>query len=648
MKKVLITMLVIAFVQFSYCQNYKFGKVSKEELEEQYYPLDSTANAAYLFKKRRTFATVLGNEIKLITEVQVRMKIYNQEGFDWATEEISLFGESNSDSEKVSNLKAVTYNLENGEIEETKLDKNSVFKETKSSSWKVSKFTMPNLKEGSVLEWTYKIYSPYFTHIDDIQIQYEIPVKNYETKIQLLEWFNFNKRQKGYYPFKITESSKRNSTLNTNDKTIEIIEKNIPALKEEPYVNSMKNYAASLQLEVASLSAPTLGLFENYATSWEGVAKDIFKSSSFGGELKKTGHLKDDMVQLNAELTTLPAKIGGALQYVKSKIKWNGNYSQYAEKGLRKAYNDGSGNIGDINLTLVAVLRELGVDANPALVSTRNNGVPLFPTRRGFNYVIAVAETDQGKIMLDASEKYSLPNVLPLRAMNWNATIVRKNGSVGFVKLGSSIASVEESNLNYKISEDGLIEGMNRVKYENLSAIGYRNSNDNLNEEDWISKIEQKNNDIEILNFRVTNMDNISKPVLELYKFEKEDGVEVIGDKMYLSPLLFKANDENPFKLENREYPIDFGAPWDEKIMTSIEIPVGFKVESLPEDLAIGMTDEMGVFVYKVETSGNKIQLSSMVKINKGIVPANYYLEMKEFFKQIVTKQTEKIVLSKS
>ena len=53
MKKIIILSLLLSQLSII-AQNYKFGKVSKEELQERFYPLDSTAEAAYLFKKRRT------------------------------------------------------------------------------------------------------------------------------------------------------------------------------------------------------------------------------------------------------------------------------------------------------------------------------------------------------------------------------------------------------------------------------------------------------------------------------------------------------------------------------------------------------------------------------------------------------------------
>ncbi len=647
MKKIGVILLLLIFSQTSFAQDYKFGKVSKQELEEQFYPLDSSANAAYLYKKRRTYTTITNGQIRLITDVYVRLKIYNKEGFDWATESQNLYGTSNSNSEKLSNLKAVTYNLENGKIVETKLDKDNVFTEQASKYKKVKKFTMQNLKKGSVVEWKYKIYSPFFTMIDDVVVQYKIPVKKYDAQISFLSYFSFNKRQKGYYPFKIIESSKRNIDFHTQDKVIKISEKNVPAIIQEPYVNNINNYSAALQLEVASLAAPTLGLFENYATSWDEIAKDIFKNTSFGGELKKTGHLKDDIILLKSKFTTPNAKIFGALEYVKKKIKWNGIYGLYSYNGLRKAYKEGVGNIADINLTLVVVLKELGLNASPVLVSTRNHGIPLYPTKRGFNYVIANVKTAEGNILLDASEKYSLPNVLPLRAINWKGTIVKKDGTVGFVNLASLTTSFEETNLNYKITNDGLIEGMNRTKYKNYASLKYRKKYGSTKEDDIISEIEEKNDDIEIVNFRISNLKDIFKPLVEIYKFEKEEGVEIIGDKMYINPLLFIATSENPFKIASREYPVDFGTPWEEKVNVLIQIPEGYTIESLPENLGIEMTENLGVFIYVIKKQGNQVQITSLIKINNSIISANYYQELKKMFKQIVSKQNEKIILTK-
>ena len=655
-------------LQIGNAQNYKFGKVSKAELEEKYYPTDSTANAAYLYRKRKTyFNYVQGEGFHLITEVHERIKIYNKEGYKWATKEIEFYS---SGDERVTIKKAKTFSLVNGKIESFKLSKKETFDEEKNEYWSKKKFTMPNVSEGCVVEWEYIIGSTY-TKIDNVEIQFAIPVKKLESSIEIPEYYKYGVKQIGYLPIKVKNSVK-SSTIKFQYKSrsggslssgiaktnfsseeirldvhiSQIEKKNVPALIEEPHINNIDNYRAAVNYELKWIKWPNQ-ITKYFSLTWEDVAKTIYNNPEFGGELKKSRHLTDDISELKNKFTTEDDKIFGALEFVKSKIKWNDFYGKYTQKGLRKAYKEGVGNIADINLTLVVVLRELGLKANPVLVSTRSNGIPTAPTISGFNYVIAVVETNQGKVLLDASEEASLPNVLPLRALNWNGTIVRDDNSSGLVDLGSSMVAVEESFLKYKISDDGFIKGMDRVKYENLRSIEYRNKKGQLSEDDLISNIEGSNNDIEIVNFRLSNKDNLAKPIIETFTFEKEDAVEIIGNRMYLTPLLFNCLDENPFKLEKREYPVDFGTPWQNKATVALEIPGGYKVETLPENISVELRDNMGRFVYSISNVEKVVQISTLIEINKGVVPATYYTELKALFKQVVAKQTEQIVLSK-
>lgn len=669
-KPILIVFVMLLFLQTGHSQNYKFGKVSKEELAEKAYPLDSSAHAAILFKKRKTsFKYVQGEGFVIETEVHERIKIYDKEGYKWATKRIYYYNPDSGDSESVRIKDAQTYHLVADKVKSFELGKKDVFKEESTEYWSQKKFTMPNLDEGCIVEWKYTLSSPY-RNINNVVLQYDIPVKKLEVSIEIPEYYKYAVKHIGYLNIHSAASKKRKSISFTNktrtgggtksamstsystskrDYTVNITtisEGNIPAFVEEPFINFAGNYKAAIDYELASIEWPN-EVPHYYAQTWKDVAESIYDNPNFGAELRKTSHLKDDIAVLKTNLTTQSGKIYGALDYVKSKIKWNDNYGKYAEKGLRKAYKEGSGNIGDVNLTLVVVLRELGLKANPVVLSTRSNGVPTFPTRSGLNYVIAVVETPQGNILLDASEKYSLPNVLPLRAINWNGAIIRKDKTIDFVDLNSLTVATQDSNLSYKIDEEGFVEGMNRTKYNNLFAINYRNDKGEKDQEDVISNVEADNDDIEILNFRVSNIDKLAKPVVEMYKFEKEDAVELIGDKMYVTPLLFLATDENPFKLDAREYPVDFGTPMQEKVVVAIQIPEGYNIETVPEDLAIGLRDDLGKFIYSVKVSENKIKLTSLFEINSGVVSATYYAELKGLFKELVAKQTEKIVLVK-
>lgn len=639
----IMSLLLVITATAVFSQDYKFGKVSKEELQEKFYPQDSTANAAYLYKYRRTYYTFSPNDgYILMTEYHTRLKIYNKEGFDKATKEISYYRPESGDREKITGIKAYTYNLEGGKVVKTKLNSKDVFQTKASKYISKKKITMPNVKEGSVVEWKYKVTSPYPTNIDDLEFQFDIPVRKLAYSISILDPLKFNTISKGFYS--ITPEIKNTSGNRISKYNAE----NIPALKDdEPFVDNIKNYRGGLKFELTSIQAPN-SIPKFYSTSWDKVAKQIYSAQSFGGELNKSGYYKDDLASLVAGKTNSLEKIALIYQFVKSKVKWNGYYGKFSDAGVRKAYKTGVGNVADINLMLTSMLRSAGLNADPVLISTRNNGTPLFPTLDGFNYVVSIVYVGEGYVLLDATERYGLPNILPVRALNWNGRVVKKNGSSSWVSLSASNPATEEHFVNVKLDlDEAITEGMMRSKYSNLSALNFRNRYNNIKDESILSQLQDKYN-IDIENFKISNKQEIGKPVTRMVKFSSEDLIEEINGKMYINPMLFFTQTVNPFKAEERKFPVDFASPWKDNYTITIALPEGYTVESLPEQVAIAMRDNIGVFKYQVKQNGNKISVVCQTQFNEGKISPVYYLELKEFYKRMIDKQSEKIVLVKS
>lgn len=90
---------------------------------------------------------------------------------------------------------------------------------------------------------------------------------------------------------------------------------------------------------------------------------------------------------------------------------------------------------------------------------------------------------------------------------------------------------------------------------------------------------------IEIEDFRISNKKELYKPVTNSIKFSSEDLVEEINDKLYINPLLFFTKTVNPFKSEERNFPVDFVSPWEETNRITITLPEGYQVASLPETI---------------------------------------------------------------
>lgn len=161
-----------------------------------------------------------------------------------------------------------------------------------------------------------------------------------------------------------------------------------------------------------------------------------------------------------------------------------------------------------------------------------------------------------------------------------------------------------------------------------------------------ISNLEEKYN-IEIEDFTLREKSNILKPIIRNIKFTSEDLIEEINGKSYIKPLLFLAKSNNPFKSNERKFPIDFIAKWQDKHTVSISLPEGYTVEKIPEPIAIGLPDNLGVFKYQVTQKGNKLNTVSILQFNESIIAPKYYPALKDFYGKVVAKQTEKIILTK-
>lgn len=661
--------LLLLVQQATSANEIKFGKVSKEEVAAKQHATYPEAEAAILHKKewvRYNYQSETG--WSQIREVHFRIKIYNKEGFDWATLQVPLYV-SSSDREDIGSVKGYTFNLENGKVVSQKLKKDGVFIEEVNKYRNKASITMPEVREGSVLDIEYKITSPMFWHIDEFRLQYDIPVDQAEAQLNIPEYFIFKQYSRGTQPISVKQSKENRSlhvtyrssdgsgwsaksthktgSLDFFENVYNIGVSNIPALLDEKYTSNIDNFRASMKFELASTRFPN-SPYKNYSLTWEDVAKSIYDYDDFGNELNRENYFDDEVDQLISGLSTDTEKAIAIFQHVKSKMNWDGYTGVGCSQGVRKAYKEGVGNVAEINLMLTAMFRYAGLEANPVLVSTRSHGIPIFPTRNGFNYVVAGLQTQNDFMLFDATDKNALPDVLPMRALNWFGRLIRDDGSSSQVNLMPKTKSLDAIMMVVDLNEDGSIRGKYRQQYTANNAFVFRNNYTSGSEDSYLDELEKKYVDLEISNFDLKNAKDLYKPVVQSYEFEKEVGYENIGGKIYLSPLFHLTTRENPFKMEKREYPIDYGYPWQDKYIISINIPEGYAVESIPEPIAVALPENLGQFRFNISATHNVISASVETALNSPIIPAHYYADLKEFYRHIIEKESEKIILAKS
>jgi hypothetical protein len=331
-------------------------------------------------------------------------------------------------------------------------------------------------------------------------------------------------------------------------------------------------------------------------------------------------------------------------------MKWDNLSRVFLTQNLKSVYEKKSGSSADINLLLVTLLRELGLQSNPVILSTRSNGAvhPAQIMLNQFNYVIASVTIGEKTYLLDATEKNGSYNLLPPRCINGQGRIISETRT-DWIDLNSDQRYEFTNILNAKIGSDGMISGNMKRSYGNYAAldkrIEIRGSKDN---EEYIRNMESSNKGLTVRNFELIGIDSLSKPFKENLDVEIADYAQIAGNLMSLTPLLYDQWPSNPFKLEDRKFPVDFTYPYIYRDILNFTIPEGYILDEKPADLVMSLPDGKTKFMFKMRVDGNQIQVSSTLDIGKSLYTYDEYVSLKEFFAKVVNKQAEKVVLKKS
>lgn len=644
MKRVLIIAALLAAVVVN-AQDYKFGDVSMEELQEEKYSKDPDANACILYEHRETYI-VITSAVELITEMYQKVKVYNTDGADAATVQVYLFKRGTS-GESIRSIKAVTHNLENGKDVEYKLDKSQIFTTDVTDYLKEVKFTLPNVKPGSVLEIEYTLANPTYWNFDDVVFQHDYPVKKFYAEIRTPEIYHYNRTMKGFTSIDIKRELKMDHRLGSNVEIYRYTQNDIPALKEEPFVDNMNNYRGAVMYELSYIQTPTK--LTTFSQTWDDVAKQIGNEDDYMEDLDKARFVNEIVDPIVAGKTSAIEKMQALFDHVKKEYTWNEMEGKFFYNGLKKTIKEKKGNSADINLLLVAMLRYAGIDANPVVISTKDNMIPLFPTYDRLNYVIAHTRIGDDEYLMDATREFSEINILPVNDYNWEGMYINNNQmkwkKIGLRQPDQSFKSVD---VLCTLSEDGSAEGKMRYTYDKHDAMDFKTRYKDAIQEDFIKAKENALNGVEISDYKAINTEAGTKRPTESFSFFTEEASESIGGKLYVKPLLFLTRTESPFVSETRECPIDFGYPFETKYNVIVTIPQGYKVEFAPESKLLQLPDNLGEVKYLINVTASGLQVSYDFKINRAMIGPTMYRDMKDFFSKMVEIESEKIILSKA
>lgn len=631
-------------------EGFPFGKVTRAELQMTQYEKDTTAVALVLNEHGYSFV-LAEDQLNLVLKYHVRIKVLKPEGADLANVSIDLY-KKDGKIELVREISASSFNLENGQIKETTLDRKQIIHEASEKRWDAKKFAIPNVRVGSVIEYEYELITPYFyQNWRPWEFQWNIPKLKSEYCAVIPANWRYNIALRGPLQLSKNEASVLDDHFTYGGNRADCAKymwamENIPAFYEEDYMTSKKNFLSAITFELIQLEYFD-GRKDKVTKEWKDVDQELKVWDRFGVQLRRGKDVGEQHIQAIVASEADPLeRAKKVFDFIRHWYQWNGVFG-YSSENLKKAFESKKGSVGDINLSLVAALRLAKLSADPMLLSTRNNGLPtdLFPVLNEFNYVIAKVDIGDKSYLLDATDDFLPFGLIPQRCLNGRGRVFAEKGSYWY-DLKPMERAKRVSHANVKVGADGSVSGSVKTTYMGYSAAQKRmDIYEHPSPADYV-KTKMGNSLLEIPEHSYTNLEDIAKALVEDLSISLDNN-ESGASHILFNPFLLDKWARNPFRSLERTYPVDFGVPLEEVMVSTIEYPEGYEVTDLPKTIALALPNNGGRFLFQVQPSQGKVVVSSSLLISRAVYSPEEYHYLKELFNHVVKTQATDLVFEK-
>lgn len=628
--------------------NLKWGKPTEAELKMTEYADDKDADAVELCRLVDVYYDWVVNDFRVFYRVKCRLKVLKPEGKRVGDQVISIrTTENTAKHEVVAGLKATAFNLEDGKVVKTKMESSMVHEEQLDKTTKLIKFSVPQVRVGSVIEYEYRVESDFYYDLRDWYAQKSIPVVYTKYELSVPDWFTFNLDQTGMASLEHKSESVaktfRDTSINCNEDVF--IGRNLPALKDDDYVWCAEDYGAQITHELKGIYVPG-AVYKDYTSKWEDIDKMLLGDDEFGGRIKKSSPLKDEIQSAGIPAISDPRERAEACwQLLKKHVKWNGDYAFWAKSGS-KVLKEGTGSNADINFLYINMLHDAGIDADPVVLRLRNRGrLPLSHASLKYlsTFVVGIQLNDSTSAYMDASAEDGYLNVLPPRLLTEMGRVIWKDRQGEWVNLLKNAHSAETTVVQASLNEEGLISGNRMTSYVGESAANLRKKWRTVKDSVDVIHDLQESNEMEITQYKLEGRNDFSPKVCETINFTKT--CTTAGDLIYLNPLVFVPQQKNPFTADTRNLPVEFPYAQREALNVMLRIPDGWQVEEVPQPIILqldGITARIGVR-YK----DNMLQTQYKLDISRTFFTQQQYQDLKNFLDRLVESCKQIITLKK-
>ncbi len=642
----------------------KFGRVSPSDFKLPPNIPDSSADAIVIADIGSSeFEGNTKGWFSILFRHTKRIKILNKNGFDASVVNIYLFSDGGAE-ERMDKLKAVTYNLEDGKVVETRLDDKSVFKNVLSKNVVQKKFTMPAVKEGSIIEYSYTISSDFLNHLRPWEFQGEYPCLWSEYEVAMPFFFNYVFLSQGYHPMHIKKQTSSFRTWNVREPgntafastdTYNFsgnvvynrwVMKDVMPLKEENYTSTLKNHISKIEFQLSEYRFPNNPVVAKMS-NWVKVNEEWMKYEEFGGTLdKNNGWMSEELKGVTAAAQAPLAKAHSIYAFVRDQFTCTDHSALGIQSSLKNIMKVKNGNVAELNLLLCALLKHEKIEANPVIVGTRSHGYTheFYPLTDRFNYVICEVTVDGKRYYLDASQSNLGFGKLPMECYNGHARVLGASCRPVYFEPDSLCEKKVTTVFIINQEKAGTLAGNFNSMGGDFESIRIREQLKDKGKDVFFKEITATaDNSLHIENAGIDSLKSLDEPVTVHYDFK----LDMDEDVIYFNPLLNEGYTENLFKATTRKYSVEMPYTFDKVYVLNMEIPAGYEVEEMPKSSRISFNDKEGYFEYLIQKDAERIQLRSRVIIRKAFFMPEEYEPLREFFSHVVKKHSEQLVFKK-
>lgn len=582
---------------------------------------------------------------------------------------------NNGKEEELKDLDAYTYNVENGKVVETKVAKSSIFSEKRSKNWVIKKFTFPAVQEGCIIEYSYEVKSDFFTNLQPWTFQGEYPVLWSQYEAAIPEFFKYVTLSQGYQSFFVNDVKKSQTSFTFSERierdgggltgklvgpgtnTFKIdgridyhnwVMKNVPALKEEAFTTTLNNAVSKLEFQLNQVAYPN-SIPQNYMNTWEKVATQLMEDEQFGLPISRPNNwLDDDVKNIVIAAKTSTEKAQKIYEFMRDNFTHNDNYGIFQTKNLKDVFKNKNGSVADINMLLIAMLKNQNINATPVILSTRSHGFTheFYPLMDRYNYLVAKVSSDKADYYLDATRRHLAFGMLPSIVYNGQAREITKTTALPVYFVADSLKESGTSFIYIYNNDKGSLQGTFMQRMGSFESLNMRSKLSASSQEAFKKSIKEKYpEEIEVTNILIDSLKSLKDPFglkadLKFTSFGENDIV-------YFNPMLAEATSKNPFAAAERLYPVEMPYTFDDIFTLTMEIPKGYKVDELPKSVRYKFNEDEGMFEYIISVDKETIMFRRRLYINRATFVNEDYQYLRELYSFIVKKEAEQIVFKK-